>query len=163
MSNYNDHYTFLAFRCYEGKLDLRKQMLWKVPTHPPLYSNREDIEGLGLCKEEGQALQKALKSQLSVCALHVFVVRFWYFLQFPYLTVHMLYSSQFWGSHASKFHSLSNIHFDTIHCMHNNSFLSLISYIFQYTYTNFEENFHDSNRLYHNTITISAYYKSYKS
>ena len=33
---------------------------------PPLHSNEENIEGLGLWKEEVQALQKALKSQLSL-------------------------------------------------------------------------------------------------
>ena len=38
----------------------------KVPTHPPLYGNKEDFEGFGLWKEEVQALQKVLKSQLSL-------------------------------------------------------------------------------------------------
>ena len=33
MGTYNELYTFLALRCYEEKLGLRKQMLWKVPTH----------------------------------------------------------------------------------------------------------------------------------
>jgi hypothetical protein len=48
------------------RLGMRKWLLWKVPTHPPLYSNEEETEGLGLWKEEVQALQKVLKSQLSL-------------------------------------------------------------------------------------------------
>ena len=36
------------------------------PTHPPLLCNSEDIEGLDLWKEEVQALQKTLESQLSL-------------------------------------------------------------------------------------------------
>ena len=66
MCIYGEHWVFMALRYYGERLDLRKWVLWKVPTHPPLHSNEEDIEGLGLWKEEVQALQKALKNQLSL-------------------------------------------------------------------------------------------------
>ena len=66
MSINNSIMHYLALRYDIGRLGLKDWGLWKVPTHPPLHSNEEDIEGLGLWKEEVQALHKALKSQLSL-------------------------------------------------------------------------------------------------
>ena len=36
----------------------------KIPTHPPIFCNKEDFEGFRLWKEKVQALQFFLKNQL---------------------------------------------------------------------------------------------------
>ena len=59
------HSALLALRYYIGRFWFEWLSGMRIPTHSPLQSNEEDIEGLGLWKEEVKALYKVLKSHLS--------------------------------------------------------------------------------------------------